>query len=137
MISSAFLPMGAHPFAWIPSNITAATLVALTRNLTSGSDSLDTDTPVVAPPGTNKQFGSPPYATILIAAGLLVIVAGMALLVIIRRRIKLEEQEAEEDSQVSDEDKNECMFKLLDKLIDWREQLRLPSWSKEHDLIQL
>ena len=138
LITSPFLTAATHPFAWIPSNITGPELAALTRNITTETDSPGIDTPVTTPPGTNGRIRIPPFVrTLLLATLFVTMVGGTAILVIIRRRVKLEEQEEEEHPQNNDEDKEGGIFYVLDKVTNWRAQLKLPSWSKEHDMIQL
>ena len=64
-------------------------------------------------------------------------VAGMALLVIIRRRIKLEEQEEEGHPQDIAEGEEGSVARALNKFCDWWIQLDWPIWSKKQELIQL
>ena len=92
----------------------------------------------MAPPGTDEQFGNwHPIRTILLIGCLVMLVAGIALLVIIRRRVKLEEQEEEGHPQDTVEGEEGGVARVLNKIYDWWVQLELPSWSKKQDLIQL
>ena len=92
----------------------------------------------MAPPGTDEQFGNWHTIRIILLTGCLVmLVAGTALLVIIRRRVKLEEQEEEGHPQDIVEGEEGGVARALNKFYDWWIQLDLPIWSKKHDLIQL
>jgi hypothetical protein len=65
------------------------------------------------------------------------LVAGIAHIVVIRRRNKLEDQEEEGHPQDTDEGEEEGTIGVLDRMFGWWAQLKSTSWSKKHDLIQL
>ena len=98
MISTAPWPMSVHSSAWAPSN------------LTSPGRSTTTETP--PPEISNLLDTSVDITTLLKIACFTLIVAGIAALVIIKRRIRTEELEEEECPQDDGKDEDDLLSHL-------------------------
>ena len=108
MISTASWPMSARPSAWAPSNLTSPG-----RSLTTGTNSPLTDTPETSSPDISNQLDtSVDITTLLKIACFTLILAGIAALVIIKRRIRTEEQEEEECPQDDGKDEEDLLSSL-------------------------